>query len=374
MIDVKGSRHGSADSARMNRGSESGGSSPGRHTDGPGRDAGTASCVRFLREPATHGGGFEAVEVKETSKSWVFLTPHDVYKLKKPIENHFQDLRSLAAREANCRIEVRLNRRLAREIYLGVVPITREASGGLALAGEGDVVDWLVHMRRLPADRMLDQIILNGEADEQETRDRLARLANSLVEFYRDAPVAGLTGQDYVQLFEQEQAKNRAVLKEPRFARDLGSLDDLLARFDDSLAAVRGELEQRVRDGRIVDGHGDLRPEHVCLVDPPVVIDCLEFSERLRMIDPFDELVYLGLECAVIGAPTIRGDLIERCAAGLGDRPSVGVLRLYEAYRALLRARQSLAHLLVPAPRDPAKWMPMARGYIGVAERALLTR
>ena len=72
-------------------------------------------------------------------------------KLKKPVENHFQDLRSLAAREANCRIEVRLNRRLAREIYLGVVPITREASGGLALAGEGDVVDWLVHMRRLPA-------------------------------------------------------------------------------------------------------------------------------------------------------------------------------------------------------------------------------
>ena len=114
MIDVKGSRHGSADSARMNRGSESGGSSPGPHTDGPGRDAGTASCVRFLRDPTTHGGGFEAVEVKETSKSWVFLTPHDVYKLKKPVENHFQDLSSLAAREANCRTEVRLNRRLAR--------------------------------------------------------------------------------------------------------------------------------------------------------------------------------------------------------------------------------------------------------------------
>jgi aminoglycoside phosphotransferase family enzyme len=202
----------------------------------------------------------------------------------------------------------------------------------------------------------------------------LARLANSLVAFYRDVPVAGLTGQDYVQLFEQEQAKNRAVLKEPRFARDLGSLDDLLARFDDTLAAVRGELEQRVRDGRIVDGHGDLRPEHVCLVDPPVVIDCLEFSERLRMIDPFDELVYLGLECAVIGAPAIRGDVIERCAAGLGDRPSVGVLRFYEAYRAFLRARQSLAHLLVPAPREPAKWMPKALGYIAVAERALLTR
>ena len=371
MIDVKGGRHGSADSAPMNRGSESGGSSPGPHTDGPGRDAGTASCVRFLRDPATHGGGFEAVEVKETSKSWVFLTPHEVYKLKKPVENHFQELRSLAAREANCRNEVRLNRRLAREIYLGVVSITREASGGLALAGEGDVVDWLVHMRRLPADRMLDQIILNGEADEQETRDRLARLANSLVEFYRDAPVAGLTGQDYIHLFEQEQAKNRAVLKEPRFARDLGSLDDLLARFDDTLAAVRGELEQRVRDGRIVDGHGDLRPEHVCLVDPPVVIDCLEFSERLRMIDPFDELVYLGLECAVIGAPAIRGDLIERCAAGLGDRPSVGVLRLYEAYRAFLRARQSLAHLLVPAPRDPAKWMPMCTCSTGVPKPAV---
>ena len=233
MIDIKGSRHGSADSARMNRGSESGGSSLGPHTEGPGRDAGTASCVRFLRDPATHGGDFEAVEVKETSKSWVFLTPDNVYKLKKPVENHFQDLRLLAAREANCRTEVRLNRRLAPEVYLGVVPITREASGALALAGEGDVVDWLVHMRRLSADRMLDRIILNGAADTQETRDRLTRLANSLIDFYRDAPAAELTGQDYVRLFEEEQAKNRAVLEDARFARDLGSLDDLLARFDD---------------------------------------------------------------------------------------------------------------------------------------------
>ena len=374
MIDVKGSGHGSADSARMNRSSESGGSSLGPHTEGPGRDAGTASCVRFLRDPATHGGGFEAVEVKETSKSWVFLTPDNVYKLKKPVENHFQDLRLLAAREANCRTEVRLNRRLAPEVYLGVVPITREASGALALAGEGDVVDWLVHMRRLSADRMLDRIILNGAADTQETRDRLTRLANSLIDFYRDAPAAELTGQDYVRLFEEEQAKNRAVLEDARFARDLGSLDDLLARFDDLLAVAHGDLERRVRDGRIVDGHGDLRPEHVCLVDPPVVIDCLEFSERLRMIDPFDELVYLGLECAVIGAPAIQGELVERCAAGLGDRPSVAVLRLYEAYRAFLRARQGLAHLLVPAPREPAKWMPKALGYIGVADRALLTR
>ena len=82
-----------------------------------------------------------------------------------------------------------------------------------------------------------------------------------------------------------------------------------------------GLLDARVRDGRIVDAHGDLRPEHVCLLDPPVVIDCLEFNRELRLVDPFDELAFLGFECALLGAPWIRGRLIEHCADKLADRP-----------------------------------------------------
>ncbi len=175
--------------------------------------------------------------------------------------------------------------------------------------------------------------------------------------------------------FEREQERNREVLNDPAFAVDLDRrwLEVLLARFDAALAACRGLLEQRVTGGRIVEGHGDLRPEHVCLTDPPVVIDCLEFSEELRTMDPVDEIVFLGLECEALGAPWVQDVLMAEMVRRSSDRPPVAVMSFYRAYRAFLRARQSLAHLLVPVPREPAKWMPKARIYLRIAERALAT-
>jgi len=119
-----------------------------------------------------------------------------------------------------------------------------------------------------------------------------------------------------------------------------------------------------------VEGHGDLRPEHVCLSDPPVIIDCLEFSRELRLVDPFDELSFLSMECAVLGARWIGPALIDLCATSLGDRPPDETLAFYTAYGASFRARQALAHLLEPAPRTPEKWIPLARAYLDEAERA----
>lgn len=334
----------------------------------------TAECVRFLSDPVIYGASCDDVEVRETSKSWVFLTPTTVYKLKKPIENHFQDLRTVPARLANCQIEVTLNRRLAPDIYLGTVAITRDANGVLALNGSDNVVvDWLVQMRRLPEARMLDQVILRQEESKARIGHQLSKLAVNLVEFYGKAMRPNIAPQDYVTHFENEQATSRAVFNIESF--DLGRewLNGLLRKFDETLELSRPLLEQRVSDGRVVEGHGDLRPEHVCLVDPPVVIDCLEFSPRLRIVDPFDELVFLGLECELIGAPWIADHLIGECESGLKDRPPEQVLSFYKAYRAFLRARQSLAHLLVPKPREPEKWIPKARGYLAIAENAMIT-
>ena len=333
----------------------------------------TTDTVRFLSDAATYGPQAGNVEVKETSKSWVFLTPTEVYKLKKPVSNHFQDLTTIAARSDNTETEISLNRRLAPDVYLGAVPVTLKPDGTLALGGDGPVVDWLVRMKRLPEDRMLEQIILRGEASKSSIGELLTTLTGQLTHFYGSAPKAELDPAGYVELFEQEQVKNRQVLMNDAFSFDRDCLSNLLSRFESALETNRSALEDRVGQGRAVEGHGDLRPEHVCLVNPPVVIDCLEFSQRLRFVDPFDELTFLGLECRLIGAAWIKDFLIGKCAAGLDDRPSDNVLLFYEAYRSLLRARQSAAHLLVPNPREPAKWMPKARGYLDIAEKAVLT-
>ncbi|HSM22435.1 MAG TPA: hypothetical protein VK876_09530, partial [Rubrivivax sp.] len=127
----------------------------------------------------------------------------------------------------------------------------------------------------------------------------------------------------------------------------------------------------RAAGGHVVDGHGDLRPEHVCLQQPPVVIDALEFNAALRAVDPFDELTFLGLECEMAGAAWIGPRVMAVCAATLGHAPPAALLHLYTAYRAQLRARLALAHLLEPQPRTPLKWAPLAQRYLQRSEAAL---
>lgn len=300
--------------------------------------------------------------------SWLFLAGDRVYKLKKPVKYPYLDFRTLAAREANCRAETRLNRRLAPDVYRGVARLTVDEAGIVALDGEGETVDWLVVMRRLPEDRMLDNVIARGAV----TRGEIERVADILAHFYRRLEPVCIPVDEHLDLFVRHQNINRELLSEPRFGVTGGMLDGVLADLDDFLNRESGLLAQRLRDGRIVEGHGDLRPGHICLREPPVIIDCLEFNRALRLLDPFDELADLAMECERLGAPWIGGILMERCAAELNDRPPERLMAFYRAYRACLRARLAIRHLLDAEVRDPEKWPPLAREYLEIAQRACL--
>jgi aminoglycoside phosphotransferase family enzyme len=327
----------------------------------------TEDKVRFLSSREAYAHRPQAVVVKETHMSWVFVAGDRVYKLKKPVHYPFLDFRSMAARKKNCREELRLNRRLAPDVYLGVVPLTIDAKGGLAVAGQGDAVDWLVEMRRLPENLMLDRAILTKGIVRGQT-DHLDAVVHLLTEFFKSRPPAEISPEAYVKRFAREHAINEAVLSDPRFDLDGAEVNDALALVSKGLEDGAAGLEQRVRGGHIVEGHGDLRPEHICLLDPPVIIDCLEFSYLLRLVDPFDELSYLALECAMIDANWVGERIFHGCAETLGDRPAAALLNFYWTYRACLRARLALSHLLDPHPRTPEKWSPLARQYIRLAQ------
>jgi uncharacterized protein len=327
--------------------------------------------VRFLRTGAVYASCPRVVDVKETHMSWVFVAGDRVYKLKKPVHFPFLDFRTLAARENNCREEVRLNRRLAPDVYLGVVSLTVDENSRFAIAGGGKVVDWLVEMRRLPDELMLDQAILRHTI-EHDGSGRLDAIADLLIGFYRDSPPIDISPSAYVEQFAREHAINEAVLCDPRFKLDGAQVSDVVARV--RLGIEQGApLKHRAKQGRIVEGHGDLRSEHVCLSDPPVIIDCLEFSHALRLVDPFDELTFLTLECDFLGAGWVGEHIMERCAEGLDDMPAPYLLEFYWTYRACLRARIALAHLLEPNPRTPEKWVPRARRYLQLAQTRALT-
>lgn len=327
-----------------------------------------AQIVRFLASPAALGAG--TVETIETHMSWVFRNRAEVLKLKKPVRYPFLDFSTPAAREASCREEVRLNSRLAPGVYRGVMAL-QWREGALALVAEAEldpgapVLDWLVRMRRLPDERMLDRLIADGRLDAADIDALVARLAA----FYRSAPRIALAPADYLRRFEREQAINRELLLRPQF--DVPGAAAALDRLDAALRRGHALLEQRAAAGRLVDGHGDLRPEHVCLLDPPVVIDGLEFNAALRQVDPFDELAHLGMECEVAGAPWVGVRLVDGCAVALGDRPPGALLALYAACRAVLRARLAMAHLLDVDPRTPQRWPALAASYLHHALQAL---
>ena len=323
--------------------------------------------VRFLSDPLSYSHLPHDVRVVETHMSFVFLAGEKAYKLKKPVRFPFLDFSTLEAREAMCREELRLNRRLAIDVYLDIRPLTLSPRGKLAIGGEGDVVDWLVEMRRLPQDRMLDHLLAEGRISGME----ITILARRLVEFYRRADPSTISPSDYTDRFLREQAKNRDILTCRDFALDHGRSNSILDCLDARLAADYALLEERVRARRIVDGHGDLRPEHICFTDPIAIFDCLEFNAELRQTDLFDELAFLDIECALLGAPWFGPKLIAVASELLGEPTPARITSLYAAYRAVLRARLAIAHLLDPVPRLPEKWEPLASRYLALAEKAL---
>lgn len=323
--------------------------------------------VGFLSRPDAYLQRPPTVDVRETHLSYVFLLPADVYKMKKPLAHEYGDLRTLDARANNCRVEVALNRRLAPAVYLGVVAVTQAHDGALALNGSGPVVEWLVHMKRLPEAAMLDNLILRGGLRPAD----VAALAERLGEFFtqqRGVEISISSEQYNAQLRQQLEA-GAVLFARPGFGLDgtrCCAVHDALRRYLDD----GRDLAARVQAGCIVEGHGDLRPEHVCLVPAPVIIDCLEFSRDLRLLDPFDEIAFLGLECARLGAAWVGPALRRSIEARLRDHPPAHLSAFYTGLRACVRARLALAHLLEPTPQRANEWVPLAREYLAGADRA----
>ncbi len=305
-------------------------------------DASLKTKLAFLMRPDNYPDRPARVKVIETHMAGVFLTDRFAYKLKKPARYPYLDFSTVAAREFYCREELRLNRRLAPDVYLDVIPLTLGADGKLVLDGQGEVEDFLVWMRRLPHDRMLDSLLQSGCLE-----DRLLHgLAEVLADFYRACPVQDLSGEAYRRRYQEAVLLNLRELKSLRFAlpsRDDEALCEAQLEFLDRQA---GWFDARAADGRIVEGHGDLRPEHVCFEPPwPKVIDCLEFSRDLRLLDSADETAYLALECEYLGYREAGRRFLELFGRVTGDAVPPRLRDFYLAYRATLRARLLLSRV-----------------------------
>lgn len=333
------------------------------HAPGDIGEAALEDKVRFLSMAGSYPGAVHRVDTRQTHMSWLFLTESRVYKLKKPVRFPYLDFSTLEKREAACRAELELNRRLARPTYLDVVPL-RLSSQGLSF-DRGSIVEWIVVMRRLDTQDALESLIGTHSVEVAQ----LDRLVRRLAEFYRHARRVYMSPDALVADWHRRISYDQQLLSDRRFALPAGTarrIGRAQRRFLDHYSSL---LAERVRKRWILDGHGDLRPEHIWLGEPVQIIDCVEFNPHLRAVDPLDELAYLSVECDRLGAAWVGEYVTRHIARQLHEDVPDALFSFYRCHRASLRARLAIAHLLDPHARTPEKWPRVARDYLRIAER-----
>ena len=328
-------------------------------------EAGYQETVRLLADPAAYAERPRRVELVETHISCVFLTDRRAYKLKKPVRYEFLDFTTADRRRHACQEEVRLNRRLAPHVYRRVAPVTIDDHGRLALDGRGRSVDWVVEMCRLPADAMLDHLIRAGRL----TDEGIQQLAVVLTAFYQQAPPLTLRPGQYRCGIESHVLANLDELLSPDHQLPAIAVRRVHAGQMRLLKLAPEALDQRVCDGRIVDGHGDLRPEHVCLLSPPVVYDCIEFDPLLRQIDVADELSFFAMECDRLHAHDVGRQVIAEYCRASHDDPPAPLMDFYKCYRACVRAKVAALRGRQISGVAAAEARSEAREYLQLADR-----
>lgn len=318
-----------------------------------------ALLMEELQSPEAYPHPVESIHLIQTHVSCVFLTGEYVYKIKKPVDFGFLDYSSLEQRHRCCEEEVRLNRRLCPDLYLAVVPITRQ-EGRLQFEGSGKTVEWAVQMKQLREEEMLPKRLQNGTVGKQE----MERLAHRLAAFHRRASdcetihvygLPAIIADTMTVTLQTMDSAASGLLSEPvrRAVRKflIGFLWENLSLF-----------YRRAQEGRIRDCHGDLRAQNICLdsrYDEGLqVFDCIEFNDSFRYIDVAADLAYLIMDLDLAGRSDLSRCLLEAYRRETDDPALLEVLPYYLAYRAVVRgniAMLAAAESEIPEPERQAQ-------------------
>ena len=338
------------------------------------------AVVAALADARTYGD-VGPVEHIQTHISHVFVVGPHVYKLKKPVTFPFLDFGTFEQRRRLCEEEVRLNRRLAPGVYLGVLPVTVGDDGRIRLGGDGRVLDCVVWMRRLPAARLLPALLRAGAV----TDTMMDALADRLVVFHAAAPsgpevAAHAAPERLIAGWRDVLDGLSACVPHLLAAEDLEILVDFGSRFVRTHETL---LRARQAGGRIREGHGDLHAEHVCVLESPAddpagalapgiyVFDCIEFSRPLRCIDVAAEVAFLSMDLERRGHPTLGARFARAYAAAAGDPDVLLLLPFYVCARACIRGKveglKAAETEVEPADRDEAR--ARARAFFALALR-----
>ncbi len=297
--------------------------------------------LAFLGDPATYGG--TPVTRVDTHAATVFLVGERALKLKRAVRFPFLDYSTLAKRKAACAAEIEVNRPFAPDIYRGIVPVTREADGRLALDGAGQPVEWLVDMRRFDETKTLDRVADAGGLD-LALADRLARAA---ARAHAAAPV--VAAEPWIEALCAYVEQNDAALAEAPELFPAADVARLTSASRSALERLRPLLRARGAEGLVRRGHGDLHLGNVVLIGgEPVPFDAIEFDPLVAAGDVFYDLAFLLMDLWERGLAAAANVVLNRYLVETGrieDFDALAALPLFLSLRAAIRAKVTLARI-----------------------------
>ena len=292
-----------------------------------------AQLVSGLMSPEAYSHPVERVEHLQTHISHVLLAGDYAYKIKKPLDLGFLDFSTLERRRFCCEEELRLNRRLAPDLYLEVVPITGTPERP-RFGGSGEPMEHAVRMRRFPQDALLSRREVSPEL--------IDRIAERVARFHQEipsAPAESPFGRPEAVIFPMQQNFDqiRPLLDDPAALR---RLDPLERWTRETHQRLRPTLETRRADGHIRECHGDMHLGNIALVgDDLVIFDGIEFNPGLRWIDTTNEVAFFVMDLEQAGHHALARRFLNRYLDLTGDYEGLLVLDFYKVYRALVRAK-----------------------------------
>ena len=320
-----------------------------------------------LLNPQAYPHKPQKIELVQSQMSFIFLAGDFVYKVKKGVNLGYLDYTTLANRHFFCHQELELNRRLCPDIYLAVVPIVEEKDR-LRVEGQGEAIEYAVKMKRLPQERMMDVLL----PEDQVTGEMIGKVAQKLTEFHQRAE----TNKEIVAFgrarvirhnCDENFAQTEKYIGISITAEKYKHIKNYSNRFINSNASL---FDERVREGKIRDCHGDLHAAHVCFTDNICIYDCIEFNDRFRYCDVASEIGFLAMDLDRYQKSGLSQHLVNIYVKLSHDEELLELLNFYKCYRAYVRGKVESFKLDDPyiPEGEKAEILSVARNYFKLAE------
>lgn len=295
--------------------------------------------IQKLLETCSFNDSCENARMIETHISWIVLTDRYAYKFKRPVKYSFVDFSTPELREHYCHREVELNRRLAPDMYLGVVPVTETGVEVEPAPGEGEVIDHAVKMKRMNNRRRMDVMLKQRKVNQ----DDMEKLAKKLAQFHKSAQI--VKNAFNTNAFHE---KYKDILSVKDYIRKYCNAD-YLERVKESVtqSCLYLNMNRNLMNHRIItnhqrDCHGDLNSTNIFLYDDPVIFDCIDFNKEYRVIDLLNEIAFLCVDLDFHGHAQLGHHFYNAYMEASGEKVNgqIGMLfNYYKSYRANIRAK-----------------------------------